>query len=122
MALRDKFRRLEKTMQGRLSHFELASGQRFYFDPQEAFRATFLYFADSMRADWKREPRQEPPEVLRAVVDARDRGEALDRVMGGSSILAVDREALVKLGVFVPRSLVAGREYGDLGISEDLSE
>ena len=122
MALRDRLRRLEKTMQGKLAHFELEDGQRFYFDPQEAFKATFLYFSDSMRADWKREARPEPPALLKAVADAKDRVEALEIVMGGSSFLALDREALVERGEFVPRSLVAGREYGDLGVSEDLSE
>jgi hypothetical protein len=114
MALRDRLRRLEKTMQGKLAHFELEDGQRFYFDPQEAF--------NSMGAVWKREPRPEPPALLKAVADAKDRVEALEIVMGGSSFLALDREALVERGAFVPRSLVAGREYGDLGVSEDLSE
>jgi hypothetical protein len=108
MALRDKFRRLEKSMQGKLAHFELEDGQRFYFSPDEAFKATFSYFTNCMRTDWKREPRPEPPEVLRAVANAKNREEALERVMGGSSFLAVDREALVKRGKFVPRSLLAG--------------
>jgi hypothetical protein len=34
----------------------------------------------------------------------------------------VNEEALVERGEFVPRSLVAGREYGDFGSFEDLSE
>ena len=67
------------------------NGQRYYFDPQEAFKTTLLYFADSMRADWKREPRPKPPELLRAVAGAKDRGEALVCVMGGSSFLPVDK-------------------------------
>ncbi len=53
---------------------------------------------------------------------AKDRREALSRVMGGSSFLPVDREALVERGKFVPRSLVAGRAYGDERGLEDLSE
>ena len=57
MGLQDKLRRLEKAAQGKLSHFELADGQRYYFDPQEAFKDAFLYFTDSMRADYAREPR-----------------------------------------------------------------
>ncbi len=113
MGLRAKVNRLQKAMRGKLDSFELADGGRFYFDPQDAFSITFVYFTDSMRSDWKREPRPEPPELLRAVADAKDRSEALHRVMGGSSFLPVDREALVERGQFVPRSLVAGEEYGE---------
>src|SRR5829696_7593333 len=122
MALRDRFRRLEKAMRGKLSYFELADGRQFYFDPQEAFKTTFLFFMNSLRADYACEPRPEPPEVLKAVANAKDRREALSRVMGGSAFLPVDGEALVERGEFVPRSLVAGREYGDFERLEDLSE
>jgi hypothetical protein len=112
MGLRDKFRRLEKTLRGQLASFELADGQRFYFDPEEAHKATFFYFADSMTADYRREPRPEPPDLLKAVASALDRGEALNRVMDGYSHLPVDAEALVERGEFVPRSLVARKEHG----------
>ena len=110
MGLRAKVSRLQRAMRGTMDSFELADGGRFYFDPQEVFWVTFKYFTDSMRADWKREPRPEPPELLRAVADAKDRSEALHRVMGGSSFLPVEREALLERGEFVPRPLVAGRE------------
>ena len=113
---------MEKAMRGKLSYFELSDGGQFYFDPQEAFKATFLYFMDSLRADYDREPRPEPPKVLKAVTNAMDRREALSRIMAGSSFLPVNREALVERGEFVPRSLVAGREYGDFEALEDLSE
>jgi len=122
MALQARFRRLERAMRDKLSYFELADGGQFYFDPQEAFKATFLYFMDSLRADYDREPRPEPPKVLKAVTNAKDRREALSRIMAGSSFLPVNREALVERGEFVPRSLVAGREYGDFEALEDLSE
>lgn len=119
MSLRGKLDRLQKTMQGKLSFFELADGRRYYFDPQETFRATFMFLADSLQADHARDPRPEPPEVLRAVADAKDRETALTRIMDGRSHLPLDREALVERGEFVPRSLVAGREYDGL---EDFSE
>src|SRR5215203_3637292 len=122
MALRDRFRRLERAMRYKLSYFELADGGQFYFDPQEAFKATFLFFMDSLRAYYDCEPRPEPLGVLKAVADAKDRQEALSRVMAGSSFLPVDEEALVERGEFVPRSLVAGREYGHFEGLEDLSE
>ena len=36
--------------------------------------------------------------------------------------MPVNEEALVERGEFVPRSLVAGREYGDFAGLEDLSK
>jgi hypothetical protein len=113
VALRDKFKRLEKAMQGKLSYFELVGGRRYYFDPQEVFKATFLFFTHSMEADYHLKPRPEPPNVLKAAANAKDRREALSLVLGGSSFLPVDKEALVERGEFVPRSLVAGRKYED---------
>ena len=107
MGLRARVGRLEHAMRDKLDHFELADGTRYFFAPREVFWATFKYFTDSMRADGKREPRPEPPELLRAVADAKDRGEALRRVMRGSSFLPVEREALIERGEFVPRPLVA---------------
>ena len=115
MALKGRLRKLEKSMRGNMGSFELADGWRHYFDPQEQFKAMFLYFADSMKADHRRSLRPEPPDILRAVAGARDRGEALDLVMGGYSHLPIDREALVGRGKFVPRSLVAGRSYEERG-------
>ncbi len=120
MSLRGKIDRLQKAMQGKLKSFELADGRQYYFDPQEAFKATFLFFTDSMRADHRREPRPEPPEVLRAVADARDRRAALSHIMDGGSHLPLDREALVERGAFVPRRLVSGQGVGEP--AEDLSE
>ncbi len=114
MALRDKFRRLEKRMQGQLGYFELRSGQRYYFDSEEAFKITFGFFGDSLTADYRREPRPEPPDLLKAVADAKDRGGALYRVMGDFSHLPIERETLLERGEFVPRSLVAGRTYNEL--------
>jgi hypothetical protein len=122
MALRDRLRRLEKTMRGRLSSFELADGTTFYFEPEEQSKAMFLYFADSMTADYKRKPRPEPPELLKAVANAKDRSEVLSHVMNGYSHLPLDREALIECGEFKPRSLVAGRSYEDLGIQDEPGE
>jgi len=116
MALRDKLRRLEKSMRGTLGHFELADGSRYYFDPQEAMKISFLYLGNCMRADWKREPRPEPPELFRAVANARYRREALSRAMGGSSFLALDRAALLERGEFVHRSFLADHEYDEHGV------
>ncbi len=111
MGLKGKLGKLQKAMLGKLGYFELQDGSRFYFDPQEAFGITFLYFAHSIDADYLREPRPEPPELLKAVAAAKDRGEALSLVMGTAAHLPIDREALIERGEIVPRSLVSGRTY-----------
>jgi hypothetical protein len=111
MAARDRLRRLEKAMGDELSHFELQDGKRFYFEPEEVSKSLVLFWADSMRADYRREPRPEPPEVFRAVADARDREKALSVVLPGPGLLPVDRGALIERGEILPRSFVAGREY-----------
>ncbi len=124
MGLRDTIRRLERTARGHLSWFELASGTRYYFDPMQAARAVYLYYCAAGRADCDREPRPEPPDVLKAVANAKDRRQALSAVMAGSSFLPVEEEALAERGEFVPVSLVAGRSYEEVlaaGVP-DLSE
>ncbi len=120
MGLKGKLDKLQKAMRGNMAFFELADGRRHYFDKTEAFKDSFMFFTNSMRADCRCEPRPEPPEVLRAVAAARDRGAALYSVMGGSPFLSVDEAALVGRGEFVARSLVVGRELGEP--LEDLSE
>ncbi len=123
MSLRGKIDRLQKAMQGKLKSFELADGRQYYFDPQEAFKATFLFFTDSMRADHSGEPRPEPPAILQAVAGARDREDALSRALGGfSHILPLDEGALVERGEITPRPLVQGVALDDLGALQDLSE
>ncbi len=57
--------------------------------------------------DYRLEVRPEPPELLKAVGNARDRRSALDRVMDGYSPLPLDLDALIEYGEFLPRSLVA---------------
>lgn len=111
MGLKAKLGKLQKAMRGNMESFELQDGRRYYFDPEEACKITFGFFGNSLTADYLREPRPEPPELLKAVANAKDRGEALFRVMGRAACLPLDREALVERGELVPRSLVAGRTY-----------
>ncbi len=123
MGLKGKLDKLQKAMRGNMGSFELVDGRQHYFDPQESFRHVFQFFGDSMTADHRREPRPDPPEILKAISNARDRSDALSGAISGySHLLPVDRDALIQHGEFVPRSLVAGVEYEDLGVLEDLSE
>ncbi len=117
MGLRGRVTRLQKAVRGTLDSFELADGSRFWFDPDAAARERFMFLASCLTADYRRKPRPEPPEVLRAVASARDREEALSRVMNGYDHLPLDAGALVERGELVPRSLAPG--YPPV---EDLSE
>ncbi len=114
MGLRNQLRALRRAARGNMLSFELEDGSTFYFDPQDGFKTTFGYFSESLTADYRRKPRPEPPEALLAVANAKDRRYALEMVMGGSSFLPVKEEALVERGEFVPRSMIAGREYDEV--------
>ena len=122
MGTRGKLRRLQKMLEGNLLAIPQRNGSTVYFDPEKAVWDVFSYFSDSLRADFDREPRPPAPECLKAVAGAKDRRAALEGVLQGCSFLPLDETALVEEGRFQPRSLVAGREYGDFEGLEDLSE
>lgn len=113
MGLKAKLAALRRTMRGNLDSFLLADGTRYFFNPGETFSVLFRYFAESMTADHKREPRPQPPEILQAVAGAKNREDALYRVMGDYSQLPLDREALVARGEFVSQSLRASDREGE---------
>ncbi len=107
MGLKGKLAALKKSMHGELDFFDLADGSRYYFDPNEKFFITFKFFTDCLHAEHKRETYPEPPELIKKVADAKDRCEALSRVMGETSHLPLDAEALIVRGELVPRCLRA---------------
>ncbi len=113
MALRDKFRRLENAMRGRLSSFELANGSRHFYEPGEVWSEVFKHGSDCMRADYKGEARPEPPEILKAVARAKDRRAAVERLYapGTHPFIAYETDVLVERGEFEPRSFLAGKNY-----------
>ena len=116
-------RRLEKALRGKVGSFELREGGSYWFDSSNTYIELFLHASNSLRADYKGEPRPDPPEILRALVRAKDRKAALERLYpkgGCMPFCAYDLEALVERGELVPRSFVAGREVDER--SEDLSE
>jgi hypothetical protein len=100
--MQNRLRKLQKAMWGSLETIEQVDGSTFYFDPERVVESTFLYWAGCMRADYHRRPRPEPPEAFKAVARAKNRREALDRVMGGFWYLPIDEEALCERGEFEP--------------------
>ena len=101
---------------GKLGYFELREGSRYWFDPSNTYMELFLHASNSLRADYKGEPRPEPPEILRALARAKDRKAALERLYpkGGSMLFcAYDLETLVERGELIPRPFMVGREVGE---------
>ncbi len=113
MALRDKLRRLEKTVRGKLPYFELADGSRYFYEPEAVWSELFLHGSDSLEADYRSEQRPEPPPILEAVARAKDRRSAVERLYAQdpAPLTAYDLEALVERGEFVPRSFLADHSY-----------
>jgi hypothetical protein len=121
MTLKGHLKRIERGLRGTLESFVLEDGSRFYYDPTSAER--FLHSMDCLRAQGGGETTfPEPPETVKAIARARDRGAALNQLYpsGSFGVFPYDVNALLERGELVPRSLVAGRELGE--VLEDLSE
>ena len=119
-----RLRRLERAVQGKLGYFELREGGHYWFDPSKTYKELFLHAANSLRADYKGEPRPDSPEILKALTHAKDRKAALEGLYpkGGSMMFsAYDLETLVERGELVPRPFVVGREVGER-VEDPLSE
>ncbi len=71
MGLRGRLNRLQTSLRGPLSSFELADGSRYWYDPDAAFPELFLFGVACLRAG-PPHTRPEPPELVRALVKAKD--------------------------------------------------
>jgi hypothetical protein len=121
VGLRAKVRTLERIARGQVDSFELEDGSRCYYDPVSPDR--FLHTMDCLGAQGDGQTTfPQPPETVRALLRARDRAAALEQVYQSGSfvIFPYEHEALVERGELVPRSMVAGRQLGE--VLEDLSE
>ncbi len=108
-----KLRCLEKQMRGQLAYFELTGGSRHFYEPEQVWWQLFGHHSDCIRADYRSEPRPAPPEILEAVLRAKDRRSAVERLYAQDPAppTAYDLEELVERGEFVPRSFLAGHSY-----------
>ncbi len=114
MGLRGQLKKLERTLRGQRSSFELRDGSTYWYDEGEMWGTMFRHGTDSLGADFRGEARPDPPDALKAVADAKDRRAALERLYapGCTPFYAYDPDALVERGEFVHRSFLAGVEYG----------
>ncbi len=103
-----------------LDYIEQADGSRYYFNPESP--ELFLFGLNSVKRHYHGEPLDDPPELLRAIANAKDRREALRRVFGDVTVstLPYELEPLVDRGELVERSLVAGHPLAQ-GPLEDRS-
>ena len=119
MGLRDQMSQLRASLRGQLSSFELADGTRYWFHEAEAFEELFLFGTACLRAG-RAADRPEPPEIVRALAEAQDRRAAFD-ALGPLPFWPFEREAFVRDGLLIHRSLIAGRDV-DGSACADLSE
>jgi hypothetical protein len=115
MAIRDKLRRLEKTLRGQLAYIELVDGSRYFYEPEKVWSELFLHGSKCLEADHRSAQRPEPPAILEAVARARDRRSAVGRILGEdpAPLTAYDLEEIVERGELVPRSFLADHSYGE---------
>ena len=112
MAIRDRLRRLEAAMEGNLSSIELADGTTYRYNRDELWLELLKYRSASMRADYHRKVRPEPPEIFVMLARARDRRSAVTRLWpdweARPLFCALDIRALVERGELVPMAFAPG--------------
>lgn len=115
MGLKEKIGRLKRAMEGHVDYIELADGSRHFYEPGAVWREIFRHGGDCLRADYKSEPRPDPPEILMAAAGARDRRAAVEKLFasGPPPFIAYEIAPLVERGELVPRSFLFGHTYAE---------
>ena len=112
MAIRDRLKRLETAMEGNLSSIELADGTTYRYNGDELWLELLKHAYSSIRADYHRKVRPEPPEFFVMLARARDRRAAVTRVWPDWEIrprfCVFDLRALVERGELVPLAFAPG--------------
>jgi hypothetical protein len=84
MTLKGQLRRLERGLRGTLESFVLEDGSRYYYDPTSG--ECFLHSMACLRAQGEGKTTfPEPPETVKAIAKARDRGVALNQLYPSGS-------------------------------------
>ena len=119
MGLRGRLNRLQASLRGQLSSFELADGGAYWYAEDQAFEDLFMFGSACMKAG-RAADRPDPPEIVLALVKAKDRRAAFD-ALEPVPFWPYEYDAFVERGELVHRSLIAGRGL-DGEPCEDLSE
>ena len=118
MGLRDELNRLRASLRGELESFDLEGGGKYWYDPQAVGAELFLHGCACLRAGAP-ENRPEPPEIVRALAKAKDRRAAF-HALAPNPMFPYEREAFIRDGLLIHRSMVAGRDVH--GEPVDLSD
>jgi hypothetical protein len=118
MGLRDDLRRVRASLHGELDSFDLEGGRKHWYDPHAVGAELFLFGCACLRAGAS-ENRPDPPEIVRALVKAKDRRAAFE-ALAPNPLFPYEYEALVERGELVHRSMISGRDVD--GTCADLSE
>jgi len=113
--LKSRLRQIEKAAHGHLGCIELEDGSRHYYDPEQAAIEFFGYLIDCLHAQYEGRKRKDPPEIIYAVAEAKNRQAAFLQLRPGgrAALFPLEVDALIQRGAIVHRSLVAGCELGD---------
>jgi hypothetical protein len=111
--LKSRLARLQKAVEGDADSIELTDGSRYFFEPGEAWKEVFRHGSDSLEADYRGKTRPSPPEILKAVAQAKNRRAAVEKLYapGTHPFNAYDMEELVEHCKLIPRSFLAGHSY-----------
>ncbi len=101
----NEVRRLRQRIGGGTGSIKQADGTTYTFSPDAVYSELFAHFMNCLRSDHNREPRPEPPSLLRAIANAADRERAFYDVLDGYSFVAYERQALIERGELVPSQL-----------------
>jgi hypothetical protein len=102
---RNELAKIRRQVGGSTGTIKLAGGATYKFSPDDVYSELFSHFMNVLRADHHREPRPEPPELLRAIANAADRERAFHEVLDGYSFVAYQKDPLIERGEFVPSQL-----------------
>ena len=107
--------RIEKAAREHLAFIELEDGSRHYFEPEQTAIELFGYLIDCLHAQYEGRKRKDPPEIIHAVAEAKNRQAAFLQLRPGgrAALFPLEVDALIQRGAIVHRSLVAGCELGD---------
>jgi hypothetical protein len=110
-----RLRRLERAACESLSSFKLTDGNRYWYNPQQAVLEILLYSLECLKLQGEGVPYPEPPAIVYAIANAKDRAGALTELMGSPTVgfLPFEPGPFIERGELVYRSLVAGRELGE---------
>ena len=107
--------------------FELEDGSYYWYKPDELWRAFFGYYFSAMKTDFEGAPREEVPDVFKAIARAKDREAAMTQVATTwrewrtdfDLKACIDLDKLVETGEIIPFNWVRYIYENDPSVTEE---